>query len=64
MKKGGRKMADRVKDRGKAATQPGGILTAGQTTTMKGPVYRDVDHTPKYRGGSSNPKPSKNVVVG
>ena len=57
-------MADRVKDGGKSVSQPKGILTSGQTTTMKGPVYRDVDHTPKYRGGSSNPKPGKEVVVG
>lgn len=59
-------MADRVKDRGKAATQPGGILNgSGDATTMKGPVFnREVDHTPRYRKGSSNPKPGKGQVVG
>ena len=57
-------MADKVKDRWKSVSQPSGILTAGQTTCMKGPVYREEDHNPKYRMGSSNPKPSKETVVG
>ena len=56
-------MADAVKARGKATSQPSGILTSGQTTVMKGPVYRDVDHTPKFREGS-NPNPGKKTVVG
>ena len=58
-------MADRVKDRGKSTSQPSGILKgSGDATTMKGPVYREIDHNPRYRGGSSNPKASKDIVVG
>ena len=59
-------MADRVKERGKSTSQPSGILSgSGETTTMKGPIYgRPVDYTPKYREGSSNPKPGKEKVVG
>ena len=56
-------MADRVKDRGKATSDPGGLRVSGQMSVMKGPMYRDVDHTPKHREGS-NPSPGKKTVVG
>lgn len=57
-------MADRVKERGSATRQPSGILHgSGAASTIKGPMYRDVDHTPKLREGS-NPKPGKETVVG
>ena len=56
-------MADKVTQRGKSTTDSGGIRTSGQTTMMKGPVYRDVDALPKFREGSSNPnKGNKNVT--
>jgi hypothetical protein len=57
-------MADKVISRGKATSSPGGIRTSGQSSLMKGPVYRDQDALPKYRGGSSNPNPGKKTVVG
>lgn len=57
-------MADKVTQRGKATTAPSGIRTSGQSSLMKGPVYRDVDATPRYRSGSSNPGDSKKSVVG
>jgi hypothetical protein len=59
-------MADRVKEKGKSASMPAGILGgSGDASTMKGPIYsRSVDYTPKYREGSSNPKPGKSQVVG
>lgn len=55
-------MADKVIQRGKATTAPSGIRTSGQTSMMKGPVYRDVDSYPKNREGS-NPNPGKKSVV-
>lgn len=56
-------MADKVIQRGKATTDSGGIRTSGQSSLMKGPVYRDVDALPKFREGSSNPsKGNKNVT--
>ena len=59
-------MADRVKERGKSTSQPSGILNgSGDATMMKGPIFnRAVDYTPKYREGTSNPKPGKSEVVG
>ena len=58
-------MADKVMAKGKSTSHPSGILKgSGDASTMKGPVYRDIDHNPRYRGGSSNPKATKDVVVG
>ena len=56
-------MADRVTQKGKATSDPGGIRTGGQLSTMKGPLYREQDHYPKKREGS-NPNPGKRTVTG
>ena len=56
-------MADRIKERGKATSNPSGVKTSGQSTNFKGPQYREQDNYPKNRPGS-NPNAGKSSVTG